>query len=590
MLDKLENKKNVEKFDKNKLFLGIVIFFCFVFFVLASIFPYWQSSNNFVKFLSPDENANYFFTKLYQTSGELSFYEKYNIIGQDIIKPRSYTSYKGDVKPVSFLGMIIIYGNLAKIFGNQIIPFLTAFFASLALFFYYLLIKKVFGPKNAFISFLILFSFPVFFYYSARSMFHNVLFLSFFIIGLYFLVTLLDKNVNRDKKDKKKYFQELFKFDFLNSALAGIFFGLAIGVRSSELIWLFPAGLLLLILKWKKISFLRFFTFITFVFIALIPVFYYNQILFNSPFYGGYYEMNKSIEDISQAGGGIIKSFFTGHLSDLGNFFKIIFNNIFYFGFQPQQSLKMLYYYGFSMFWYLFYPALLGFFYLIFRSGKKFKKNWAYFFPFLLFSTILIFYYGSWKFVDNPDPDSFTIGNSYTRYWLPIYIGLIPLASIFILNVYKIFFWVRNKLFLKILSIASSTILVLFIIFVSFRFVYSGSEEGLNRYFQNLNKAKVELAKIISLTEDQSVIITEYHDKFFFPERRVIVGKFNEDNINNIYYNLNKYLPVYYYNFSLPEKDVDYLNNRRFSDIGLRIELVEEIDENFSLYKMVNIN
>ena len=58
------------------------------------------------------------------------------------------------------------------------------------------------------------------------------------------------------------------------------------------------------------------------------------------------------------------------------------------------------------------------------------KKYLVYFLVFLTVSTILIFYYGSWKFNDNPDPTRFTIGNSYTRYWLPIYLMMIPLASL----------------------------------------------------------------------------------------------------------------------------------------------------------------
>ena len=44
--------------NKDK-FIPIIIVFSIVFFVLTSIFPYWQKNNDFIKFLSPDENANY---------------------------------------------------------------------------------------------------------------------------------------------------------------------------------------------------------------------------------------------------------------------------------------------------------------------------------------------------------------------------------------------------------------------------------------------------------------------------------------------------------------------------------------------------
>lgn len=587
MLDEVKNIKKINKKRQNQGSLLLVGFFCLVFFFLSSIFPYWQKSHDFIKFLSPDENANYVFTKLYQESGQLSFYEKYNLISDDIIRPRSYFSYEGEIKPVSFLGIIIIYGEISKVFGPEIIPFLTPLFASLGLFFYYLLIKLFFGRKNALISFFILFSFPVLFYYSARSMFHNVLFLSFFIIFLYFLALLLQKRVP-DKKlfkeNKKEYYGRLFNFDFLYASLAGVFFGLTVAVRASELIWLVPAGLLLILLKWKKFNLFRLTIIFSFALVTLLPIFYHNQILYDSPFYGGYYEMNKSLEDISQASGGIIKSFFTGHLSDIKNFAKTIFYTIFYFGFHPRQSLQMFDVYVIKMFWYLFFPFVFGVLSAGIWQRKILKKVWPYGLSWLLLSVILILYYGSWKFVDNPDPNSFTIGNSYTRYWLPIYIFLIPFTSIFISNISKLFLFIKNKLSYRIISALISIIAVIFIIFTSFKFVYSGSEEGLEHYFFQLKKAKVEAGKVIALTEENSVIITEYHDKFLFPERKVVVGRFNDDNMNRNYHNLTNHLPVYYYNFTLPETDLEYLNNRRLKEFGLRIELVEDIDNAFSLY------
>ncbi|MFA5644078.1 MAG: hypothetical protein WC928_00930 [Patescibacteria group bacterium] len=590
--------KKIEKFFREfnnkltgKLHLVLVLFFCLVFFFLASILPYQQEKNDFIKFLSPDENANYIFAKLYQKNNSLSFFEKYNLLAEDVIKPRSYFSHNGELKPVSFLGIIIIYGGLAKVFGTGIIPFLTPFFATVGLFFYYLLMKLFFGPKNGLVSFFLLFSLPVLFYYSTRSMFHNVLFLTFFIIGLYFFSYLIQKKpIKYQAVSKKDYYKKIFSFDFIYASLAGIFMGLTIAVRSSELVWLLPAGLLFLILKWKNIKFFRLSIFFSFIVLTLLPIFYNNQILYNSPFYGGYYEMNKSLEDISQASGGILKSIFSGHLGDIKDFSETIFNTVFYFGFNPIQSLKMFFRYGVQMFWYLFWPALLGFIYLLAFGRKILFKIWPYILSWVLLSLILVFYYGSWRFVDNPDPKSFTIGNSYTRYWLPIYIGLIPLASFFILNLAKIFFFLRNKKALQIINIVIPIMAVVLFSFLSFKFVYSGSEEGLNRYSTNLQNAKAEVERVLLLTENNSVIITEYHDKFLFPERKVIVGRFNDDNMVRNYYNLSRYLPIYYYNFTFPEKDFNYLNNRRLINFDLGIELVENVNDTFSLYKLYSLD
>ena len=220
--------KNIGKIAPKDKFLFVIIGFSVIFFLMTSILPNFQEKNNFLKFFSPDENANYVFTKLYAQTDNLYVFEKYNLIAEDIVRPRSYISENGFIKPVSFLGMTIYYGFLAKIFGVGIIPYLTPFFASLALIFYYLLIKKLFGSKNAFISSLLLFSFPVLIYYSTRSLFHNVLFLSFLIIALYFLAVLFDKRITTPEKDKNNYFRKLFYFDFLIASLSGLFFGLAI--------------------------------------------------------------------------------------------------------------------------------------------------------------------------------------------------------------------------------------------------------------------------------------------------------------------------------------------------------------------------
>ena len=65
MLDEVKNIKKINKKRQNQWSLLLVGFFCLAFFFLSSIFPYWQKSNDFIKFLSPDENANYVFTKLY---------------------------------------------------------------------------------------------------------------------------------------------------------------------------------------------------------------------------------------------------------------------------------------------------------------------------------------------------------------------------------------------------------------------------------------------------------------------------------------------------------------------------------------------
>ncbi|MDD4610363.1 MAG: glycosyltransferase family 39 protein, partial [Patescibacteria group bacterium] len=407
----------------------VIILLAACFFVGTSSYIYFTQKNNFVKFSSPDETANYNFAKLYAETGNLQILEKYNLVAGDIIHPRSMRSDLGYVKPVSFLGIIIIYGKIASIFGIKIIPYLTPLFGAIGIIFFYLLIKKLFGAKNALISSFIFAVFPPFMYYSARSMFHNILFMVLLIIGLYFSILLVQKREN-----KREYINYLF------AAIAGLFIGLTIITRTSELIWLLPALLILWIFNIKRIGFVKLIIFLTFVFFAILPVIYWNDVLYSSPLKGGYTEMNQAVTNISQASLSIPKEFIKGKFNYLVDLIKVLKRNIFYFGLKPMQAWKMAQNYIILMFPWLFILGVSGFIASLFRINKWKKKDWQYFLILITISIILIIYYGSWNFHDNPDPTKTTIGNSYTRYWLPVYFGLIPLASYFLIELGKTIF------------------------------------------------------------------------------------------------------------------------------------------------------
>jgi len=587
-----------------------VIFLAFCFFFATASYNYFVQADGFVKWSSPDETANYIFSKLYGQTGEMTIFERYNLVDEDIIHPRSFSSASGDLKPVSFLGIILIYGFLVSLFGFNILPFLTPVFASAGIIFFYLLIKKLFGSRNALISAFLLASFPPYIYYSARSLFHNVLFIALLIVGLYFGLLAAGKRYEWKKLDL---------LNWLLTALSGFFFGLAIITRTSELLWLGPMLFIIWLFNIKKIGFTKLVIFLSSLFLAVLPALYWDQILYGSPLAGGYLEMNQSVEILAKASGDLVKSTAVGNLAYSREVFDKIKGTIFHFGFAPRQSVKMLYYYFANMFPWLFWPAVLGGFLFFQRLRRWRKKHLVYLIAYGVISVILLFYYGSWLFHDNPDLRSFTIGNSYTRYWLPIYLGALPFASLFLIKLTRAIFPrfskeaepeggdnnpLRNAVFPTVGSFvkgqsrhlrrvffinSSRVILVALVYFISISFVLFGSEEGLLYLAQNRKMARYELEKILILTESNAVIITRYHDKVFFPERKVIVGLFDDDNMNAGYAKLINYLPVYYYNFTFPEKDLNYLNNEKLKAAGLSITPVEKITNDFSLYRLLRV-
>lgn len=573
----------------------LAILLALVFFIFSSFIISQVQDRNEVKFLSPDETANYFFAKNYAENSEIAVFEVANLYGEEIVRPRSVRSDYGWLKPVSFLGIIILYGKIAAIFGSAVIPYLSPFFASLGIIFFYFFVRQIFDRQTAVISAVLLFSFPVYFFYTVRSMFHNVLFLVFLMGGALFLVLSAPKL----KREKKKFFylklnkEQVLTYVF--SLLTGLFFGLAVGARSSELLWLAPSLFLLWLFYIRRLGLVRLVIMLFGFIMALLPIFYWNQVLYSSPFYGGYSEMNTSIQQLSKAGENIISTnFLKNSFSQYQEIFTVLKDNIFYFGYHPYQSIRMFYYYVPVMFPYLCIMTFFGLIIYLFKFFKKPNKaQVAYFLTWLLLSFILVIYYGSWKFNDNPDSSRFTIGNSYTRYWLPMYVLAIPLASLFIFHLGKFFsktvsLKVKTAVGLRLRTMIYALVVLVLTgacLFINILFLFFGSEEGLITLYYNHFQDQANAANVLKHTEDNAIIITQYHDKQFFPERKIISALLTDNQINLVFANLVNRYPLYYYNFSFPERDFNYLNEKKLAEAGLQLELVLN-NGNFSLYRL----
>ncbi|HKK54106.1 MAG TPA: hypothetical protein VJ926_01140 [Patescibacteria group bacterium] len=582
-----KTKKYNNFFSKNWRLMTIIIL-AIIFFVISSSYNFIAQSPDYVKWGSPDENANYVFSKVYSNSASLTIKERYNLGTGGIIHPRSFKSDGPWLKPLSFLGVIIIFGKIASIFGNQLIPYLTPIFASIGLVFFYLWLQRIFTKRIAFLSSLLLFSFPVYIYYTSRSMFHNVLFVVFVIIFLYFSTYIVN-----NKKIKTKFLSYkpklVYIFSLIASYLAGLFLALALITRTSEVLWLMPVVFLAWIFYFRSISIIKILLFLSGMFTGLLPMFYYNQILYGAFWQGGYSEMNESLLTISKSSGDLVKSTVNKQTDMIRVAFNNIKDTIFYFGLKPWQSVKMFIIYFAKMFWYLFIPLTLGFLILLANIYKWPKKYWLYIVSWLFLSAVLIFYYGSWKFTDNPDASSHTIGNSYTRYWLPIYLGSMPIIAIFF-DKFSKYIFKQKKCWTTISRNGLIAIFIFIIYLLSFYFLIFGSEEGLYYTYFKFKKDQVNVEKVWGNTEQNAVIVTEFHDKLLFPERKVIRGLLTDPNMNHYYGQVAKKLPLYYFNFTFPEKDIKYLNERKLPEHNMNIRLKKEISSEFSLYELYFID
>ena len=575
----------------------IVSLLALVFFISTASFNYLTQDKDYTKWTSPDETANYFFSKKFAETGQLSYFDPAAVIGDNMVMPRSLRSDAGWVKPVSFLGIALTYGSIGAIFGTGVIPYLTPFFAAWGIIFFYLLISRIFKSKRVgLISAFLLASFPVYIYYTVRSMFHNVLFIVFLIIGVYlFTLALGEKRTTKVFEEIKRKFLN-FKFErqriiqIAFALLSGIFIGLAIITRTSEVLWLLPVLGIVWIFYARRFGLIKLLVFLVGLVIALLPVVYWNNVLYQNSFRGGYNEMNRSLDEISSAGTEVLNSTWQGKFEQYKAYYHTVKDNIFYFGFKKEQSADMFNHYVVDMFPVLLYTGLFGLLLLIAYNIKHFDKKYlVYLLTWVTLGLILVYYYGSWKFNDNPNPNSYTIGNSYTRYWLPIYLMLLPLVSYAIVKVSRALFSISRKIpekIKKIGIIGLQTAAVLALAYVGIMFVLFGSEEGLAYLYYNNLAERSNTETVFSLTAPSSIIITQYYDKFFFPERRIIMGKLPNDEILTAAQKLVKYYPVYYYNFFLNDKDVAYLNERKFASYDLEMELVKKVNAKFGLYKL----
>ncbi len=579
-------------FFKKHLNLIIVGLLALAFFMATASFNYLSQEPDYVKWSSPDETANYFFTKNFALTGELAVFDRANLRGDNMVIPRSVRCDSGFMKPVSFLGITLIYGTIAAATDIAVIPYLTPIFAALGILLFYLIIRRLFSERVGLWSAFLLASFPVYIYYTVRSMFHNILFVVLLLAGLYLFLLALG-----EKREKIKTAFLTWKLscrtwlECLAALASGLFMGLAVITRTSEALWLLPSLFIIWIFYARRYGLMKTVLSIVGFSLPLLLVAYLNQILYGSFWYGGYNEMNRSLEDIARTGGEIFRfSWGLDNLVYYRDYLLKIFKNIFYFGFNPEQSRSMFINYVIKMFPALFYAGLSGILLLIVQNCRRFQKKYlVYVLVWLSLSAFLVVYYGSWKFNDNPDLAHYTIGNSYTRYWLPFYLGLIPLAALTLVRISRTLLLMSAKTtgrIRRMIATGLQAAVILVLAAISIIFVLYGSEEGLAYLYYNNQAEEFNTRQVWALTDPEGIVITRYYDKFFWPERRVIMGTLPDDGILKAAVKLVHYYPVYYYNFYLKPADVNYLNQNKFSPYGLMMKEVKKVNAKFGLYKL----
>jgi len=537
-----------------KIIIALAVIFLFVYLIFLA--------NTWLRvgpvFSMPDENVNYFFTELYAEQGVLQFEEPLNDLAKNRIHPRSFNVVQGYLVPGSFLGLILFYGGLAKIFSIKVLPFLTPIFAVLAVIAFYFLSRKIFNKHLAFIAGLLLFILPGFAYYATKSMVPNVLFISFIIIsfsGFYSYVVA-----------KKKGRRLLL---FLASS---ILLGICLTIRTVEAAWLFVFLITLAICWRRKIKWYEAIIFVVIIFIVFIPVLYFNQQIYGSYFATGYSSFDE---------GGALKPVDISQSEVMeGVQASGLLSFIFPFGVNLKNIAVNFYHYIILFNWWIFIPFVIGFLYFIYHYKKKKKEERVYFWLFIYIMIWLSIFYGSWRFFDNPDPTQYSIGTSYVRYFLPIYIMWLPFVAMGFKFVYH---WLcqANLRWGRLLFLFFAA----FFIWQSIWLIFYGHGESLVPLSKTIVEYKVRKDKLLEVVPAEAVILTKRAEKFLYPERKVIFYTDLDSGQKEVVKSLlAKGIDVYYYAM-VGEEDGEMMA-RKFKETNVVFLPEKDVLNHEMLYKL----
>lgn len=499
---------------------------------------------------SPDEQANRIFAQQFVLTHKFSI-DGASGINYNIIHPRSVIANYDRLVPVSFLGLPFMSGVLAMFFSPAVVVLVTPMLSVLAVL---ALREIVFSlTKNLRLSDLSAFFLlihPAFWHYSARVMMHNAGFVSLLILAVYLVIV------------------RPFKLLWINVFVSAILLGFALSFRLSEIVWVVPGVLILAFIYRNYITLKLALAFALPLFCITMIFGYLNGQTYGSPFVTGYTFETQEV-DSSNNKVAVDLDF----VDKLVN--SIPFSNVLFpFGIHEKNILRAIYGHGIALYPWMSILTIIG---LLILAKKKTWQLYRWFG--ILISLWLIVVYGSWLFHDNPDPSIFSVGNSYARYWLPIFVFAAPLCAVATEQI-------GNFASQKKWQTAIVGIIVVLCTLASATLVIFGSDGFINTR-NSLEQSEQKRDTVISQTESNAIIITDTADKYLWPQRMVIVPLRNETTYKSIP-SLLREAPLYYFGITLPQTDLDYLNSKKLFELGARIEVVITAKDE-TLYRIVEL-
>ncbi len=492
------------------------------------------------RYNSPDETANAYFARRVAQGDELAAPARLNIVaGEPLVLPRSTQVVGYKLAPASFLGLPLLLGFLGYLFGAWLIPYVTALGAIVGLSALYLAVRELFDRRAAALATLLTAFLPAYWYYHARGFFHNALFFDLLMLATWFAVKLM----------RKKHW-----WYYLATGLAG---GAALALRTSEFFWVVGGALIWFTLAWRELKLRYLWLIVAGAVVAFTPV-----LVTNFSIYGQLFSVGYNVGE-REASGALAAA--TSLIAEL----------ILPFGFNPGIIGSTTLRYLWQLTWWWALLAAAGLVYAGFRFRELSLNAGRYLAAALVASLWLVVLYGSWLFNDNPDPTAVTLGTSYVRYWLPLYVFLLVPAS-----------WALARLWAVRLGRALVIGIVGGFVVLSVALVIFEPQEGLVAVRRNVQRFTSIAAIVEANTPARSVIVTDgITDKLFWPDRQVLVSDEPVQYLGAIRRLLEADVPVYRWHPTWGPQDINYLNSRKLKVEHLAIEPVVVGLDGYSLYR-----
>lgn len=537
---------SISKSHNKILFISFIVFLFIYNFTNISVWWPMLAETGHLIFNWPDATANYFFADLFTKTNHLWSFEYLNLLTDNLLHARSINVIDGNLVPITFLPAIVIFGTAGRILGEFGVLALTPFLAALSGLLVYRLVYYIFKDLDlSLISALLFWSLAPWVFFANVVMLPNILFIFLLLAGWWAIAKsiLFTKN--------------------LYWILGSLFLSLAVFVRPTEIVWLSLIFIFIIYINRQKIYFKNY---IYGILIFLATAFFFLSL--NKATYGSYLSIGYfNFQSDSLSSG------FTNQISNnLWDYIKLL---IAPFGFNLTLILKNFYKYFIGIFTPHILLALVGIVILFYK--KQINYPWQKYLiltPFIFI--LLLIYYASWDLADPLVRELNKISISYVRYFLPLYIWILPLIA---WGIKQVFFGPGkiNKAVYYIVMIA--------LILSSLKLAFYSEHDGLFKNVDTLNNYNQQYQLVSNIIEEDAIIITDRSDKIFFPKYRVIVPQGDLELWPRVSKIVNQAAIYYYTNKSEAEISVDQeLVNE------LNLELVDkgQIWHNFKLYKVIS--